>query len=97
MMSVEGSLLNTSSRSSRSSLSLCRGDFFATVKVVQFSAVAGQAVPAQAAPPGSALLRSSTEWQALRLVVLFDQQSYALGVEVRMGNDTGDLQITARG
>ena len=75
-----------------------RQRFLATIKVVQFSALAVQVVPAQAGrSPARACPQSFSEGQALRSVVLSMGRSYACSVEVRMKGDNDDLQVAYRG
>jgi hypothetical protein len=66
--------------------------FLATLKVVPFSAVAGQAVPAQARAAQRGLARSRPlRGHALPEVVLSIVRSYAWSVEVRMEGEIDDL------
>jgi hypothetical protein len=63
----------------------------ATITVVQFSAVASQAVPAQAGPAGRGLARSRPPRGGLAMRSVFSMgRSYACGVDV--GGDIDDLQ-----
>jgi hypothetical protein len=97
LVCVLRSLLNRSSRSSRSSLRFSRSDFLQTSRSSNFRRWPARSFRRRLAQPCSGLPEVVPSRGKRALGRPFDGRSYACSVGVRMKGDFDDLRITSRG